>query len=100
MVLWETVQQYANYFQIPPAVMFLGPVALALALQIMKSSESRKKLHETGAWKGLKVEGQGTQTIASLCSLILIVSMTYTGYQTYVNRTPPQYLNPSFYTGR
>lgn len=100
MVLWDTVQQYANYFQIPPAVMFLGPIALALALQIMKSSESRQKLHASGAWKGLKVEGKSTQTVASLCSLILIVSMTYTGYQTYTNHAAPQYLNPSFYTSR
>ncbi|MEK7661563.1 MAG: hypothetical protein AAB680_05940 [Pseudomonadota bacterium] len=100
MNLMDMVQQYANYFQIPPAVIFLGPISLALALQIMKSSESRQKLHASGAWKGMKIESQGSPTIASLCSLILIVSMTYTGYQTYINRAPPQYLNPAYFTGR
>jgi|GEM_PF-6683857 hypothetical protein len=100
MNIADMVEQYSNYFQIPPSIMFLGPIALALALQIMKSSESRRKLHSSGAWKGLKVEGGGSQTVATLCSLIFIVTMTYSGYYFYNYGSPPPFVNPAYYMGR
>ena len=78
----------ADYFQIPPAVTLLGPIALALALQIVKSSGSRQRLHEKGAWKGMKVENQESGIISTLCALIFIVSMTYISYYTYSSGSP------------
>ena len=64
--------QFANSVNFPSSYLLIGPLALALALHILRAHSGKPKTYESGKWAGVEMSKDRNST-ASLLSLIFIV---------------------------